>query len=76
MIPVYDDFQSFLHTITGGLASYYGGWIGLTIIGAFTAYQIFEKEQTGNKAGDFIEFNVGLASGYVLRTFTRRTHNW
>jgi hypothetical protein len=69
-MPVYDDFYSFLHTIAGGIATYYGGTIGLFIVGAFTAYQAFEKEPMGNKAGDFVEFGIGLTSGYLIKQVT------
>lgn len=73
MIPVYDDFSSFLHTIAGGLASYYGGWIGLTIIGAFTAYQIFEKEQAGNKGRGFHRVQCGFGFWLCSTDFHKMT---
>jgi len=68
-VPVFDDWKSFIHAVLGFTAEvtkHVCPAIPITIVIAFTAYQVRERENPLKKLGDFIEFILGWLVGNAL----------
>jgi len=61
---IFEDKYSLVHALLGFLAGI-GDSVAITLL--FVGYQLAEKEKERRKLGDFIEYGVGFAAGYVFR---------
>lgn len=57
---IFDDYRSFFHLLIGALTPLLGTW-GLTVTAVYLIYQYFDKDKPEEKAGDVVEFLLGVA---------------
>jgi len=68
-IKAFDDKKSILHILLGlttGILLFNSPVAGYLIEVVYIAYQIREEEDMESKAGDILEFYIGMLTGVVI----------
>ena len=76
MGSLFSDWTDWVHFAVGALSSLGAldkrtAPLSLATFGAFTVYEIAQPEEALNKVGDFVEYLMGFALGYLLSRASR-----